>query len=75
MLSQRLHRAAVSALCCMSHDGLAVCRTREKSARTHTAMSDIKASLEELRWYKRQVFKTPAQLSAAARPEALQQGP
>ena len=49
------------------------CRTRERTARTHTAMSDIRASLEELRWYKRMVFKPPAQLAAFARQDALQQ--
>ena len=36
-------------------------------------MSDIRASLEELRWYKRMVFKPPAQLAAFARQDAPQQ--
>ena len=33
-------------------------RTRERAPSKHTAMSDIKDSLEELRWYKRHLFKS-----------------
>ena len=33
------------------------CRAREKGASKHTAMSDIHDSVEQLRWYKRHIFR------------------
>ena len=37
-------------------------RTRERPAAKHTAMADIKNSLEELKWYKKHFFKSYAEV-------------